>query len=89
MDENEAQLMCILSELFAHRHFPQIPGTSMNQEKDTSQRESNKLLNKFILMGENEKMCLLEKICELALLFYSKPSCFLNVHFIILPFLWL
>lgn len=87
-DENEAQLMCFLSEAFAHRHFPLIPGTSMNQKKDTSQRENSYLLNKFILMGENEKTCLLEKMGEVALLnlFYCKPSRFLNVYFIILPF---
>lgn len=89
-DENEAQLMCFLSEVFAHRYFPLIPGTSMNQKKDIFQRENSYLLNKFILMGENEKTCLL-KMSEVALLnlFYCKPSCFLNVYFIILPFLQL
>lgn len=80
--------MSILLEVFAHRHFPLIPSTLMNQKKDTSQRENSNLLNNFILMGENE-MCLLEKMGEVALLnlFYCKPSCILKVYFIILPFL--
>lgn len=62
MDENEAQLMYILSEVFAHRHFPLTPDILMNQKKDTSQKENRNLLNKFILISENEKTYLLEKM---------------------------
>lgn len=89
MDENALQLMCLSIEVFDHRYFPLIPGTLTNQKKDNSQRENNNLLSKFILMGENEKTCLLEKMGEVALLnlFYCKPSWLLNVCFIILSFL--